>query len=247
MPNERLWDAVATIEVDGKKAGPFRLHKTDAVTIGRSGRAGLHSPSRRIEMPRELARLRRTKSGWVLENEGTTVGRAPKSVTVIGPDIKSRNGAIFGPHAWVLMGRGTWVLRWDVGVTVTVLLRPPHEDDEGIDEAADQPRRGVGMATLMAEPVKLSALERRNMAALFAYLIRDEPEPREIYTQAAKVLGGDVETRGKNRTLIKAQLPKVATKINQMRARQGGISSADEIGRFLVEVTKTLGIEDLED
>lgn len=250
MPEDRRWDAVATIEVNGTKAGLLRLDQTAAVTIGRSDRAGLRSPSPRIEMPRELARLRSTKSGWLLENEGTTVGRPPRSVKIEGPDIQARNGARFAPHAWVLLSRGDWTLTWDVGVTVTVLLQPFALNGDAIAVASDQPRPSKVAATVLPETVKLNPSERRNMAALFAYLIRGGPEPKEIYAEAARVLGGAPDARAKNRDLVKAQLPKVAKRINQKRnrSRDGNdlLRSADDIGRYLVELTGTLGQDDLE-
>eukprot|EP01031_Cornospumella_fuschlensis_P051918 gene51918-63482_t len=167
MTEDRRWDAQATIEVNGKTAGPFRLDHSAPVTIGRSKHAGLHSPSSRIDVPRELARLRYTKSGWLLENEGTTVGRLPKSVRIEGPDILARNGARFAAHAWVLLAEGDWTLTWDVGVTVIVRLQPCNHHDAGIGIAADQPKGNAVAATIAPEVVALNASERRNMAALF--------------------------------------------------------------------------------
>lgn len=250
MPGERLWDAVASIEVNGIKAGPFHLDQAAAVTIGRSDRAGLQSPSPRIEMPRELARLRATRSGWLLENEGTTVGRLPTSVRITGPDIQTRNGARFAPHAWVLLAEGNWTLTWDVGVTVTILLQPFLEQNKAIRIAVDQPRRHDVAATVVPKHVKLNPSERRSMAALFAYLIRRDPEPKEIYAEAARILGGGPDTRSKDRALVKAQLPKVQKRINRVRNRELDgedlLSSADDVGRYLIDVTHTLGPDDLE-
>jgi len=252
MTEDRRWDAQATIEVNGTMAGPFRLDQSAPVTIGRSKRAGLHSPSNRIDVPRELARLRYTKSGWLLENEGTTVGRPPKSVRIEGPDILARNGARFAAHAWVLLAEGDWTLTWDVGVTVIVRLQPCNHHDTGIGIAADQPKGNAVAATIAPDVVTLNASERRNMAALFAYLIRGKPEPKELYAEAARVLGGGPDERQKNRALIKAQLPKIAQRINRARNRgtkdaQDFLRSADDVGRYLVELTGTIGEEDLED
>ncbi len=246
MADERLWDAVATIIVDGKKAGPYRLGVHGRITIGRSGRAGLKSPSPRIQVPRELARLRCTKNGWMLENEGGTVGSEPRPVRVIGPIIESPNGALFAPGAFVLLSEGTCTLKWDVGVIVTVLLEPAGPGSELLDEAIDQPHRQVGMGTLSVEPVTLNDLQRRNMAALFAYAIRREPQPREPYAEAARLLGGAPSTVEKNRKLIKAQLPKIAQKINKGRAVENRLTTLDEIGFYLVKVTGTLDEDDLD-
>ncbi|CAN5218412.1 hypothetical protein BH09ACT6_BH09ACT6_15470 [soil metagenome] len=246
MTSARLWDCAAIIEVDGKKAGPFQLDQSNAVTIGRSDRAGLRSPSPRLEVPRELARLKCTRSGWLLENEGFTVGGTPKPVRITGPDIKSRNGAVFASHAWVLLSRGNWTLKWDVGVTVTVTLTPLSKDSVDMQRAADQPRRSSGMFTVAPEPVRLTALERRNMAALFAYIIRNETMPKEIFAEAARLLGGDAEARKGNRALIKAQLPKVTKRINRMRAHGDALSSHEEIGYYLVDVSGTLSSDDFE-
>ena len=155
---------------------------------------------------------------------------------------KSRQtvGDGFAPHAWVLLGRGDWTLKWDVGVSVTIFLQPLLEDDETLSDVADQPRRAGGMATIVPEPLRLTDLEHRNMATLFAYLIRREPEPKEIYAEAARVLGGDPKTRKRNRVLVKAQLPKVARRINRMRNEEDAMFSPEDVGRYLVDFSEGL-------
>lgn len=247
MPDERQWDAVATITVDGKTRGPYLLGKPDRVTIGRSDRAGLQSPSPRIEVPRELARLRCTQKGWMLENEGGTVGSKPKPVRVIGPDILSPDGAVFGPHAFVLLSKGSWTLKWDVGVVVRIALKPADEGIETVGDAVDEPARSGGMATMFPEPLKLSDLQRRNMTALFAYLIRGEPQPTDPYAEAARLLYGDFETRERARNLIKSQHRRIAQRISRVRPASDQVSSLEELGHYLVSVTGTLDINDLED
>lgn len=247
MPDERQWDAIATITVDGKTAGPYILGKSERITIGRSDRAGLRSPSPRIEVPRELARLRCTQKGWMLENEGGTVGSEPKAVRIIGPDIQSLDGAVFGPHAFVLLSRGTWTLKWDVGVVMRITLEPADEGIETVGDAVDEPRRPGGMATILAEPVKLSDLQHRNMTALFAYLIRGEPEPKDPYAEAARLLEADPGARERTRNLIRSQHRKIAQRISRTRPAGDQISSLEELGHHLVDVTGTLDLNDLED
>jgi hypothetical protein len=246
MPNGRLWHAVATIEVSGKSDGPLLLGTSGAVTIGRSERAGLHSPSPRIEMPRELARLRCTKSGWILENEGTTVGREPWPVKVTGPDIASHNGALFAPHAWVLLGTGAWTLEWDVGVVVKVSLRPLDSADQDLERAVDQPRGNDGWSTVTPEEVELTDYQRRNMAALFAYRLHGHPEPKDIYAEAARLLDPN-NVRPNTRALVKSQLPKLQSRLNRLRGPANPLLTADDVGRYLVDITHTIGFEDLED
>jgi hypothetical protein len=249
VPDGRRWDAAATIEVNGTVAGPFELDVSDPVTIGRAGYAGLSSPSPRIEVPRELARLRATRSGWVLENEGTTVGRHPFPVRVKGAEVLTPGGALFAPHAWVLLGPGAWVLEWDVGVRVTVRLWPNAAHEHVGTAARDRPRRGQAMATIVPEAVTLSGRERRSMVALFAYWIRAQPQPREPYAEAAQLLDPDPKTRSKTRALVKSQLRKVVARINRRRHADEALSplELDEIGRYLVDLTDTIGLSDLED
>lgn len=247
MPNDRLWDAVATIEVDGKLGDPLRLSQQGSVTIGRSARAGLRSPSPLIKVPRELAQLRCTKSGWMLQNSGTTVGSDPKPVRITGPDIQSPSGALFAPHAWVLLSRGSWTLKWDVGITVTVTLEPLSLIGPPPALAVDQPRSAAGYLTVVPEQVRLTPLEHKNMAALFAYLIRGDPEPRHSFAEAARLLGGDEATRGKNRALIKSQLQKVTQRINRIRAKDDALITQEEVGLYLVNLTGTVSRDDLED
>ena len=247
MPKDRLWRAVATIEVGDEGAGPFVLGTGGAVTIGRSEGAGLRSPSLRIEMPRELARLRCTKSGWILENEGMTVGRKPRPVKVKGPEIAAPGGAVFSPHAWVLMSSGEWTLEWDVGVLVKISLRPLEPGDEALSDAVDLPRRNAAAATIRPEYVDLNESQRRNMTALFAYRILDKPQPKDIYAVAARLLDPNPETRSVTRNRLKAQLPKLQNRLNRLRGKGNALSTADDVGRYLVDLTGTLGPEDLED
>lgn len=246
MASERQWDAVATITVNGKVAGPYLLGKPGHVTIGRSERAGLQSPSSRVAVPRELARLRCTQKGWMLQNEGGTVGSEPRPVRIIGPDILSLDGAVFAPHAFVLMSKGTWKLRWDVGVVVTVVLEPAGVRTDLVGEAVDEPRRFGGMGTIREEPVELTELQRRNMTALFAYLIRGEPEPKDPYAEAARLLGGDAVKRSQNRNLMKSQFRSIQKRLNRKRPLLDSLSSLEEVGNYLVYLSQTLGHDDLE-
>lgn len=249
MTDARRWHAVATIEANGEAAGPFRLGLHEAVTIGRSDRAGLQSPSPRIEVPRELARLRHTSIGWVLQNYGATVGRQPTPVRVVGPEIDAHAGALFAPHAWVLLGPGAWTLEWDVGVRVTVRLRPLEVGELILREAIDRRNRYGGMATVAPEELALSALERRSMVAMFAYRIRRDPEPRDFYAEAARLLDPNPATRADTRALVKSQFRKIVTRINRRRHSGGAFSPLvpDTVGRYLVDLTETIGLEDLED
>lgn len=250
MAEGRAWRAVATIEVDGTTAAPVRLGTSAAVTIGRSPRAGLLSPSPRIEVPRELARLRCTRAGWMLENEGSTAGRLPKPVRVAGPSIRSPHGATFQPRAWILLDRGDWTLEWDVGVAVIVRLTAETTAHAHLEVAVDDPRAAQGMATIAQDPISLTALQRRQLAALFAYLIRGEDEPETPYLVAARLLESDPAAQAHAREVVKSSVfPNVRRKVNSERRRWGldGLRTLDEVGRYLVDVTGTLGADDLED
>lgn len=247
MSKERHWNATASISVAGIDADRFQLDTAAAVTIGRSPRCGLASPSPRIEVPRELARLRATRSGWVLENEGTTVGRRPKPVRVTGPDITSPGGAAFAPHAWVLLGPGAWTLEWDVGVRVVVRLQP-HETgaDAALPIARDEPRQPSGMATIAPEPIQLNEAQRRNMAALFAYRLRGDAPPKDPFAEAARLIDTNPATHAAIRNRVKSQYNKLRHRIARIR---GGdeFDGLDEVGRYLIDLTGTIGQDDIED
>jgi hypothetical protein len=127
-----------------------------------------------------------------------------------------------------------------------VLLEPADDASDSLEEAIDQPQRHTGMGTLLPDPVKLNELQRRNMAALFAYAIRRQPLPREPYAEAARLLGGAPSTQEKNRNLLKAQFPKIKRRINKNRAVEDRLTTLEEIGFYLVTVTGTLDEDDLD-
>ena len=102
------------------------------------------------------------------------------------------------------------------------------------------------MGTMGAEPVRLTQLQRRNMTALFAYLIRDKPEPKDPYAEAARLLGGDAAMRELNRNRVKSHLYKLIQRENKKRHAEDLLRSLNDLGYFLVNTTRTLGPDDLE-
>ena len=241
MPADQTWEAVAVLQVGDDKTEPMLLDVEKPVTVGRSARAGLRPPSDNAHVPRELATLRRTRSGWILTNEGNTVGRSEVPVRIRGPFIPSRDGALFASHAVVVLQRGDWTIEWDLDAKITLTLTP-RVDGQQHPTAQDRQTEHEGMATLRPEPLELTPDQRRRMAGLFAYLIRDESPPTNRM-KAAAVLLEEEESQ------IRTAFTNVKRKVNAspFRRHAVAISSLEELGDYLLNVSKVIGREDVED
>src|SRR5690606_7141074 len=127
-------------------------------------------------VPRELARLKHFPIGWMLANSGNTVGGTKAPVRVRGPYIESTEGAEFAPNSMIILQKGEWTLEWDLPIRTVLTLTPLSESSDTVDLAVarDRAHGTSGNQTLRASPVSLTPVQRTRMAALFAYLIRDE-------------------------------------------------------------------------
>lgn len=241
MPSDQTWEAVAVLQVGDDKTDPMLLDEVKPVTVGRSVRAGLRSPSDNAHVPRELATLRRTRSGWILTNEGNTVGRSEVPVRIRGPFILGRDGALFAPHAVVVLQRGTWTIEWELDAKITLTLTP-RGDGQQHPTARDREAEHEGMATLTPERLELTPDQRRRMAGLFAYLIREKAPPQNRMKAAAALLNEE-------ESQIRTAFINVKRKVNAnpFRRHAARISSLEELGDYLVNVSKVIGVEDLED
>ncbi len=236
------WDPVCVLRVGPDTTGAMLLDTEMPVTVGRSARAGLRSPSENAHVPRELASLRRTRSGWVLTNEGNTVGRSEVPVRVRGPFLPLREGALFAPHAIIVLQRGDWTIEWDLDVKVVLTLKPRGDEDRALPVARDQEAGQEGMGTLLPEPLILTASQRRRMAALFAHLVLGEAPPKNLMKAAALLLG-------EHESQIRTAFTNVKRKVNAspFRRHADPIDSLEDLGRYLVEVNRMIGPDDLED
>lgn len=238
------WSATAVLQV-GDVVSERRLIDTESeVTIGRSPRAGLRSPSENGHVPRELARLKHISIGWVLANSGNTVGGTKAPVRVRGPYIDSAEGAEFAPNSMIILQEGEWTLEWALPIRTVLTLTPLSESSDAVDLAVarDRAQGTSGNQTLRASPVSLTPVQRTRMAALFAYLVREENPPENRYRAAADLLGESVEQ-------VKSTAQKVQRKINDdpFRKHAPKINGVDELGRHLVRLSRTIGEDDLED
>ncbi|NDO88499.1 hypothetical protein [Cellulosimicrobium composti] len=189
------WSATAVLQVGDVVSERWLIDTESEVTIGRSPRAGLRSPSENGHVPRELARLKHFPIGWMLANSGNTVGGTKAPVRVRGPYIENAEGAEFAPNSMIILQKGEWTLEWDLPIRTVLTLTPLSESSDTVDLAVarDRAHGTSGNQTLRASPVSLTPVQRTRMAALFAYLIRDGSPPENRYRAAADLLGESVE------------------------------------------------------
>ncbi|PJI93572.1 hypothetical protein [Luteimicrobium subarcticum] len=235
------WDAAAVLQVGDDLTPVLRLDTEERVTIGRSERAGLRSPSVNRYMPRELATLNWTRFGWFIRNGRRTVGSTEARVRIAGPFIDEPNGALFAPNALVLLQRGEWTLEWELEVRTVLRLTPIAEPSLSLPVARDRPEPvgpQAGRTALARPDIALTPTQRERMGALFAYLIAGTATPPNRYQAAGELLGQD-DSR------IKSTAQNVIRSINANRRLAAGIKGLDELGHYLVEVAKLIGPGDV--
>lgn len=233
------WRAAATLKVASKPLGPFELDLDAPVTVGRSERCGIRSTDKR--MPRELASLRSTPHGWIVENARHMVKGAAAPMRVHGDFIASRGGALFSPHALVLLQPGEWTIQWDLAVTVILEVTPMPAGAVDHRPARDKRHGDHGYGTLAPVAPLLTRQQAQRMAALFAYLIRgDDDVPRNRFVTGAK-LAGCTERQ------LKSTRQNVQRKVNLGRAEDAQVTDLDELGYHLVDILGVIGEDDLLD
>ena len=223
--------AIIEVQVGTKHLGPMLLPRNEPVTFGRDPRCGL-----RIDEPRlssVLASFAPTEHGWIVTNGKRT------RMTLSSPFVVD---AVFAPAAQVLLQRADWNLAWDLDVLVQMSLRY-RDEPPAIKTARDRPSRvevgapSPGIGTLVAgDVISLNTLQRQRLAALFAYLINDEPKPDNVAAAGSALIGDSPD-----------RLMKVAGRIRDYinERRDEPIESLEDLGYHLVKVAGAIGPDDL--
>lgn len=223
--------AIIEVQVGTKHLGPMLLPRNEPVTFGRDPRCGL-----RIDEPRlsgVLASFAPTEHGWIVTNGKRT------RMTLSSPFVVD---AVFAPAAQVLLQRADWNLAWDLDVLVQMSLRY-RDEPPAIKTARDRPSRvevgapSPGIGTLVAgDVISLNPLQRQRLAALFAYLINDEPKPDNVAAAGSALIGDSPD-----------RLMKVAGRIRDYinERRDEPIESLEDLGYHLVKVAGAIGPDDL--
>lgn len=230
-----VWRAEATLRVGLSVSGPFELPSDEPVTVGRAEHCGLRTANSAVS--HELARLVPSPNGWILENGKRTRVRV---VSVFVVD------ASFAPRAHVLLQPADWTLAWDLDVTTELTIRyrrPGHGEKRPVArdgepcraDDGDQHRIGTDVA---GEHLNLTALQRRRLGALFAYMIEGTPKPEQLIPAAAKRSGDSIPQ-------ITGAFVRVREYVN--RHRELPIDSIEDLGYHLVEVSGVIGPDDLPD
>lgn len=202
------------------------------MSFGRDDHCGLHAADAR--MSGVLAIFSPSDRGWIVTN-GRRTRMSAESPFIVA--------ASFAPRAQVLLQAAAWTLRWDLDVLVEMTVsyrrdvpKLPTVRDRPKPERSDHLPAAVGTA-IAGEQLSLTDLQRRRMAALFAYLINESPKPGNL-AAAASVLTGDESPR----------LMKVAARIRDQinTHRDEPIETLEALGYHLVHVAGIIGPDDLE-
>lgn len=217
--------------------GPFLLPTDIAVTLGRGEDCGLRVEQAAVS--RELARFVPSAFGWVLENGKRTRVRLDSPFVI---------EATFAPSAHVLLQPAVWTLTWDLDVVVEVTVRyrrPGHGEPHpvardhlpGHSEAKKGEQHLIG-TDVAGEHLNLTALQRRRLGALFAYLIEGDPKPEQLIQTASQLSGASISQ-------INGTWVRVMEYVN--RHRDVPIERIEDLGYHLVEVAGVLGPDDVPD
>jgi hypothetical protein len=239
VEDEVAWYAAASLQVGTKTLGPFALDVDAPVTIGRSRRCGIWSTDERV--PRELATIRFSHEGWILENERQTVRGRIAPMRVSGEFIATRGGALFAPRARVLLQPAEWKIEWDLAVKIVVTITPLPDDPSDHLLARDKRFGEQGIGTLAPRKLWLTDEQTIRMAALYAPLIRgDERAPKPHYVAAAVLAGCTADQ-------LKSTHQNVRRKVNVGRSADSKITDFEELGYHLIDVEGAIGEDDLPD
>lgn len=233
--NEKIpdrWRTEVTMRVGYRTSGPWQLPPGQEVTFGRDPSAGLHTSDPQVS--RHVARFVPTPRGWVVAN-----GRRTR-LRVVSPFVMD---ASFTPGAEVLLQPADWTLSWDYDTSVEIHLvyrsarhGTPHPvARDGAGRTADTGEQMIG-TDLAGARLHLTALQRRRLGALFAYLIEGRPKPDQLIRTAADLTGDSVSQ-------INGTWVKVRDYVNRHRAHP--IEHLEDLGYHLVEVTGVLGPDDV--
>lgn len=156
---------------------------------------------------------------------------------VRGDLVASPGGALYEPHAQVLLQPGAWTIEWNLPVQVTLSLAPHDDSLTGFRLARDRPFGYHGHATAMPPPLTLSEKEVRRMAALFGHMLRgDAKPPRPYYAAAARLAGCSIDQ-------LKSTRQNVLEKVNAGRSLDDRVTGQD-LGHHLIE-EGLIGSDDL--
>ena len=226
-----------TAHVGGRDLGTFQLPRDETVTFGRGASCGIRVPESKdaSKVSTIVATFIPTPLGWVLQNGQRTRVRAI-SLFVIEVSLE--------PRAQLLLQRDVdWSLTWDFDVVTEITLRyravgraqaaPIARDRAPHPRALPSPYVGTAVA---GRDLKFTALQRRRLGALFAYLIEERVQPRDLLGTAANLTGHS------KRNILNTAIG-VRDRINQSRNDQ--IIRMEDLGYYLVNVAGVLGPDDL--
>lgn len=232
--DDKVLAGIVSLRIGEQPARAGRLPRKSNLTVGRGRAKGLEI--REPWVPRELARFEPVESGWILVN-----GRRAR-LRVRGMWIASPEGALFEPAAPILLTAGLWTLSWDELDVVCELAIDIHPERAGdrktpylIDTQVEPRQRAIG-TDFRVGAVRPSAHQRHQLAVLFEHLITDEPPPTNLSATAASRLG-----------LTESQVKNFANKYRQRinRVRGQDLATLEQLGVYLVRVTRTLTDRDL--
>lgn len=218
------------LTVADQKVGPFQLPRWERVSMGRTAGYGLHVP--RSWVPSKLCRFIPWDEGWMVQ---------------VGPRTRMRvqdmyvGDHVFDRRSMVVLQPGNAVLSFPelddwcqarVRIEVTDKVAPEVHDERVEDEPALRTRYAAG-------GLDVTETQREAVAATFAYLVTGTDKPTNLVKAAAEVLGRSPQG-------VTNSLNQVRSAINKERWGPK-LESFEQLGHYLVHLTRSLTWEDLPD
>lgn len=222
-----LYGGLVALKVGDSVVGSWALPSWDHVSVGRLPRSGIHIANSWV--PSRLCRFLPWEQGWLVQ-----LGRARAVVR-----SKYLDDVTFRRRSIVALQPGRSRISFpELDDHLQLLVVIGAGQGEGLPVAEDQRdlAEETGRTAYAAAHVDLTELQRRTVAVTFRHLMVREPTPANLAATAAARLG----TTSANVTMT---LQAVRSKVN--KERWLNLEKNDQLGHYLVQLTRTITWDDL--
>lgn len=220
---------LAVLVADEKQArGAWALPTYDHVSIGRLPGSGIHLPDNWV--PSRLCRFQPYDRGWVVQ-----LGRARGHV-----HNKYLNDLVFPARTAIALQPGRSLITFpelDDHLRIAVVIGAGEAKNLPVAQDERDLAEDVGRTDYAAGRVAFTANQRRVLAVTFRHLFGRPTEPPGNVAAAAAVRLGMTESA------VKVALGKARKKVNDERWLN--LETNDQLGQYLVRLTRTLTEDDL--
>ena len=206
--------AVLTVHVGGRDSEARRLPDEDIV-VGR----GMGWGFRRDDTwcSRMLLDLEPTERGWVAYNH-------QDGLAVQGPQVVE---ARYNKGAFVLLGRGSWVLSWDTRFRLVLEVLPTLTAELAALPLATATLELDALMSTDPTTLGLSRTDKHRLAVLFRHLLERRPAPANLARAAAEHLD-------MTEPVVRAYANAVRRRVSQIG--HVDLPTVDALGDYLVHV-----------